>query len=120
MAYDNPSGLIAASLMLELLAVTCVGLRFLSRYRLKGGILISDWLILAAAVFATGLTVLEIYGRWILKAVILQSRVFMMDLCRLLLDIVRNCCKSARLSTENHFIRSSSQCRSKNKNHRGV
>lgn len=67
MAYDNPSGIIAVSVVLELLAITCVGLRFYSRYKTNGLTIASDWIILVALVFGTGLTVLEIYGMWILQ-----------------------------------------------------
>ncbi|KAI4861914.1 hypothetical protein F4820DRAFT_431981 [Hypoxylon rubiginosum] len=60
--YDDPAGLIAGSVVLELLAIFCVGLRFYSR-RWKGQhILTSDWLILIAFIIGTGMTVVEIYG----------------------------------------------------------
>ncbi|KAI0180667.1 hypothetical protein GGR52DRAFT_521182 [Hypoxylon sp. FL1284] len=60
--YDNPAGLIAGSVILELLVILCVGLRFYSK-RWKGQrILASDWLILVALVIGTGMTIVEIYG----------------------------------------------------------
>lgn len=66
MAYGNPKGIIAGSMVSELLATTCVGLRFYSRYRAKAHVIASDWVILAAVLIGTGLTVLEIYGTSIL------------------------------------------------------
>ncbi|KAI9666005.1 MAG: hypothetical protein M1821_003940 [Bathelium mastoideum] len=62
MSYDNPGGIIAASIILELIAVTCVGLRFLARRKKGVTPITSDWLILSGLVGATGLTVMEIYG----------------------------------------------------------
>ncbi|KAK0714039.1 hypothetical protein B0T26DRAFT_628011, partial [Lasiosphaeria miniovina] len=60
--YDDPAGLIAASVIMELLAVACVSLRFYSR-SWKGQVFIaSDWVILVALIFATGLTAMEIYA----------------------------------------------------------
>ncbi|KAF2193131.1 hypothetical protein K469DRAFT_693184 [Zopfia rhizophila CBS 207.26] len=62
MRYDNPAGLIAGTVIMELFAATCIGLRFYSRRWKRCPILVTDWLILVAFVFGTGLTVMEIYG----------------------------------------------------------
>lgn len=64
--YNNPAGLIVASVILEILTTLGVGLRFYSRRWKRQSILLSDWLILIAWIFGTGLTVLEIYGKIIL------------------------------------------------------
>lgn len=62
MAYDNPSGIIAASVILQLISILCVALRFYT-YRKKGvATSTTDWLILASVIGALGLTVMEIYG----------------------------------------------------------
>ncbi|KAF2182285.1 hypothetical protein K469DRAFT_729030 [Zopfia rhizophila CBS 207.26] len=61
MKYDNPGRIIAVSVVLEV-AVTCVALRFYSRRLKKSSTLVSDWLILVALLFATALTVTEIYA----------------------------------------------------------
>lgn len=63
MAYDNPSGLIAGSVVMEIVAAICVALRFYSRHWRKAPIIVADWLVLAAFVCGTGLTVMEIYGK---------------------------------------------------------
>ncbi|KAI8962345.1 hypothetical protein F5Y11DRAFT_323189 [Daldinia sp. FL1419] len=60
--YDNPGGIIAGSIILEVIAVLAVGLRFYTRRWKHQSVLVTDWLILVALVFATGLTVIEIYG----------------------------------------------------------
>ncbi|KAI1093973.1 hypothetical protein F5B19DRAFT_491014 [Rostrohypoxylon terebratum] len=60
--YDNPGGLIAGSVILELIAVLAVGLRFYTRWWKRQRVLVSDWLILVASILATGMTVIEIYG----------------------------------------------------------
>ncbi|OTA99108.1 hypothetical protein M426DRAFT_95697 [Hypoxylon sp. CI-4A] len=60
--YDNPGGIIAGAVILEVLAILSVGLRFYTRRWKHQSVLVTDWLILAAFVFATGLTVIEIYG----------------------------------------------------------
>lgn len=61
--YDNPAGLTAGSVILELIASFCQGLRFYSRSRADPEIITSDWPILAAFVFGARMTVLEIYGK---------------------------------------------------------
>jgi hypothetical protein len=60
--YDDPTGVIVASAILEAIAILCVGLRFYSRKWKKQNFITSDWLILVALVFGTGLTAMEIYG----------------------------------------------------------
>ncbi|KAM0308221.1 hypothetical protein ACHAO8_010203 [Botrytis cinerea] len=62
MAYDNPGGIIAAAVILELLAISFVTLRFLSNHRKGINNTATDWLILAALICSTGLTVIQIYG----------------------------------------------------------
>lgn len=62
MPYTNPSSLLIGTVVLEALAVTLVALRFYTRYWKRTPPLVSDWLILVALVFGTGLTALEIYG----------------------------------------------------------
>lgn len=61
-AYDDPAGIIAGFVVLEILTILCVALRFYSRGWKGQRIITSDWLILAAFIIGTGLTVLEIYG----------------------------------------------------------
>ena len=62
MAYTNVQGLIAMSIVLNLLSLTSVALRFLSRRKRKAVLATDDWLVFAAAIGATGLSVMEIYG----------------------------------------------------------
>ncbi|KAK3361888.1 hypothetical protein B0T24DRAFT_724336 [Lasiosphaeria ovina] len=70
--YDDPAGLIAASVIMELLAVACVSLRFYSR-SWKGQVFIaSDWVILVALIFATGLTAMEIYGKRLTPYIVIE------------------------------------------------
>ena len=60
--YDSPGGLIAGSVIMWVASTLCVGLRFYSKRWKRQGYIAADWLIVVAAVFATGLTVMEIYG----------------------------------------------------------
>jgi len=60
--YDNPGGLIAGSVVLQVLTTTCVALRFYTRHWKGQKIIVSDWLVLAAWVFGTMLTVDMLYG----------------------------------------------------------
>jgi hypothetical protein len=60
--YDNGGGIIAASVILEIIVLVCVGLRFYTRIWRKTSFIASDWLLLVATILATGLTVLQIYG----------------------------------------------------------
>ncbi|OTA61484.1 hypothetical protein K449DRAFT_331061 [Hypoxylon sp. EC38] len=60
--YDKPASLIAGALVMEVVTALCVGLRFFLRRWKRHRIITSDWLILVAFTFGTGLTVLEIYG----------------------------------------------------------
>lgn len=62
MAYDNPGGLIAATVILQVLVFACLGLRLASRRKLRQRLLVSDWLILAAILFGLGLSIISIYG----------------------------------------------------------
>lgn len=62
MAYDNPRGIIAATVILQLISLTCVGLRLYSGHRRRIPIGASDWLIIAASICAIGLSAMEIYG----------------------------------------------------------
>ncbi|KAL9057050.1 MAG: hypothetical protein Q9162_002598 [Coniocarpon cinnabarinum] len=62
MPYNNPKGIIAASVILELISSSCVVARFLARRKQKPFFGIDDWLILASLIGATGLAVMEIYG----------------------------------------------------------
>ena len=64
MPYNSPRGMIAASVILELLAVFCVACRFLSRRKKGVNLATDDWLIFAALIGGTGLTVMEIYGKF--------------------------------------------------------
>lgn len=61
--YHNPAGIIAGSVIMEIFSALCVGLRFYTQLWKQQKILTSDWLVLAAIVLATGLTVVEIYGQ---------------------------------------------------------
>jgi hypothetical protein len=63
MAYDNSAGIIAASVILEVLTLACVALRLYTRWWKPSRVLTSDWIILAAFVCGSGLTVMQIYGR---------------------------------------------------------
>lgn len=60
--YDNPTGILVGTVVLEVVAVTCVTLRFYQRCWQNVRCLASDWVILVALVFGTGLSVMEIYG----------------------------------------------------------
>ncbi|KAF2826768.1 hypothetical protein CC86DRAFT_416502 [Ophiobolus disseminans] len=62
MAYDNPDGIIAAAVILEVLTAICVALRLYTRWWKKSKILTAGWLVAAAFVCGTGLTVMQIYG----------------------------------------------------------
>lgn len=66
MKYSNPAGIIAGSVVLEVIAVVCVALRLYIRFWKHERILVSDWLIMVALILATGLTVTEIYGMCIM------------------------------------------------------
>ncbi|POS76104.1 hypothetical protein DHEL01_v205499 [Diaporthe helianthi] len=60
--YDNPQGLIAGSVIMWVVTTLCVGMRFSQKLRDRQRFFASDWLIVAAWIFGTGLTILEIYG----------------------------------------------------------
>ncbi|KAI8946325.1 hypothetical protein F4801DRAFT_564924 [Xylaria longipes] len=60
--YANPAGLIAGCVVLEVVAGVSVALRFITRRWKQQKVIHSDWLVLVAFIFGTGLTVLEIYA----------------------------------------------------------
>ncbi|CAI6332771.1 unnamed protein product [Periconia digitata] len=62
MKYDNGASILATSVILEVIVLVCVGLRFHTRIWNKTSFIVSDWLLRAATIFATGLTVLQIYA----------------------------------------------------------
>ena len=62
MAYDSPRTIIVISILFELLTIIFVSFRFLARRQKRVPPMIADWLILATALCATGLTILAIYG----------------------------------------------------------
>lgn len=61
-SYDNPAAIVAAAVILQTLTTACVALRFYSRRWKQQPHIISDWLILAAWVFGTGISVEILYG----------------------------------------------------------
>ncbi len=62
--YNNPVGLIAATVIIQLLSAICVGPRFYSRRLKRQPFITSDWLVLAAFIFGVGLTAIEIQGEF--------------------------------------------------------
>ena len=88
MAYDNPAAIIAASIIMEVVAATCVTLRFYTRWWRKTKVLVADWLILAAFLCGTGLTVMELYGMPVLKQ---EQKIFNLHRC-----FDQNSCSSAQ------------------------
>ncbi|KAK0672899.1 hypothetical protein QBC41DRAFT_7723 [Cercophora samala] len=60
--YDNPAALVAGTVVMQLVTTACIGLRFYSRRWKRQSIITSDWLVLAAYVFGTGLSVMMLYG----------------------------------------------------------
>jgi hypothetical protein len=62
MAYDNPHGLIAAAVVVQTLVLIMIGSRFVSHRKRGLSLSTSDWLIIAAGVLSTGLTIEQIYG----------------------------------------------------------
>lgn len=60
--YRSRSGVIVSTIALQLISSLCIGLRFYTRFWKRQAILVSDWLVLAAFVCGSGLSVLEIYG----------------------------------------------------------
>jgi hypothetical protein len=63
--YDDPIGLVAGSVVMEMVAGLCVGLRFYLKYTKRSKLIMSDWLILAALILGTGLTAMELYGKFL-------------------------------------------------------
>ncbi|KAF2756406.1 hypothetical protein EJ05DRAFT_64279 [Pseudovirgaria hyperparasitica] len=62
MVYNNPDGIIAATVIVQFLVIGIVCLRILSRRKQEKKRLISDWLILAATLMSMGLAIAQIYG----------------------------------------------------------
>jgi len=62
MRYDNPNGIIAGAVVMEVIAVASVGLRFCTRYLNHSPVLISDRPILIALILAAGFMITEING----------------------------------------------------------
>ncbi|CAI6338767.1 unnamed protein product [Periconia digitata] len=62
MQHSTPAGIIVGTTILQVVSAGSVGLRFYTRFWRRSSILVSDWLILAAFVLATGLTITEYYG----------------------------------------------------------
>ena len=91
-AYSSRGGVIASVVVLQLFSSICIGLRFYTRFWRRQSILVSDWLVLAAFVCATGLSVMEIYGAYAISIsmqclvlcddVMAQSAVLMFNTCR--------------------------------------
>jgi hypothetical protein len=91
-AYSSRGGVIASVVVLQLFSSICIGLRFYTRFWRRQSILVSDWLVLAAFVCATGLSVMEIYGSYAMLIrcqslvlcddVMAQSAGLMLDTCR--------------------------------------
>jgi hypothetical protein len=61
-AYHNPAGILAATVILQLAATSCVMLRLYSSYKKGIRFGASEWLILGALISSIGLTVITIYG----------------------------------------------------------
>ncbi|KAM7206458.1 hypothetical protein V8F20_002807 [Naviculisporaceae sp. PSN 640] len=60
--YDSPGGIIAATVITQILALLAVGLRFYSRRWKRQNFITSDWFILAALFVGAGLAAMQIYG----------------------------------------------------------
>jgi hypothetical protein len=65
-SYDDPAAIVAGTVVMQVVSTLCVGLRFYSRRWKHQSCIVSDWLILAAWVFGTGLSILMIYGSLLL------------------------------------------------------
>lgn len=64
-AYEDPTGLIAGTVVMQVFSTAAVGLRLCSR-RGKGQMnwAASEWLIICAWIFGLGLSIMEIYGQY--------------------------------------------------------
>lgn len=60
--YEDPAGLVAGTVIMQVVSLAAVGLRFYSRRWKRQRYIVSDWLILVALVFGIGLSVIELYG----------------------------------------------------------
>ena len=60
--YRSRGGVIASALAVQIISSICVSLRFYTRWWRRQVILASDWVVLAAFVCGTALTVMELYG----------------------------------------------------------
>ncbi|KAM7203992.1 hypothetical protein V8F33_001963 [Rhypophila sp. PSN 637] len=60
--YSNPGGIIAATVVTQVIALLAVGLRFYSRRCKRQQFIVSDWLIILALIIGAGLASIEIYG----------------------------------------------------------
>ncbi|KAK4206823.1 hypothetical protein QBC37DRAFT_434378 [Rhypophila decipiens] len=60
--YSNPGGIIAATVVTQVIALLAVGLRFYSRRCKRQQFIVSDWLIILALIVGAGLAAIEIYG----------------------------------------------------------
>ncbi|KAM7213895.1 hypothetical protein V8F06_010714 [Rhypophila decipiens] len=60
--YSNPGGIIAATVVIQVIALLAVGLRFYSRRCKRQQFIVSDWLIILALIIGAGLAAIEIYG----------------------------------------------------------
>lgn len=60
--YDYPSDLIAGSVVMWVITATVFGLRMYSVKWMRQNFTFSEWLISAAFVLGTGLTVMKIHG----------------------------------------------------------
>lgn len=60
--YRTKGGVIAQTLVLQVLSTICIALRFHTRYWRRQNVLASDWVVLIAFICGTSLSILEIYG----------------------------------------------------------
>lgn len=61
--YQSKAGIIVGTLVLQVISFIFICLRFYTRHWTKKAILVSDWLLLIAFICATGLSVMEVYGK---------------------------------------------------------
>lgn len=65
-AYEEPAGLVAGTVVMQIFSTAAVGLRLFSR-RAKGQMnwAASEWLIICAWIVGLGLSIIEIYGQYV-------------------------------------------------------